>query len=395
MPYDFDQLIERRNTNSAKWRTYPEDVIPMWVADMDFASPEPVIRALRERVEHGVFGYELPSAELANAICERIDRRYKWPITPEHLVFLPGLVTGANVVCRAIGQPGDGVLMQTPAYPPFLSAPQNHGLTANFAELTSTRNGRTLRYEIDFEAFEAAITPRTHLFLLCNPQNPAGCVYDREQLTRLADICLRHDIVICSDEIHCDLLLGDTRHTPLASIAPEIAERCITLMAPSKTFNLPGLGCSFAIVTNPDLRQRLNTASAGIVPLLNVMGLAAALAAYREGDEWLAELRHYLTANRDALVNYVAECLPGVYTTAPEATYLAWLDCREAGIEGPPFEFFLSKAKVALGDGAIFGPGGQGFVRLTFGCPRSRLMQALEQMREALHPPARATGDAL
>ncbi len=384
MPFDFDRRIARRGTICLKWESYPEDVLPMWVADMDIRSPEPVIEALRQRVEHGVFGYSLPPAELTETICERMQRLYEWTVTPDQVIYFPGVVSAINVACRALASPGDGVLVQPPVYHPFLTAPPAHGLELQTAELTAVVQGSALRYEIDYEAFEAAITPRTRLFILCHPHNPTGQEYSAEQLLRLAEICARHNVLICSDEIHCELLLGDTSHTPTASLAPEIAGQTITLMAPSKTFNLPGLGCSFAIVPNAELRKRLVKGQEGILPLVNVLGYTAALAAYRYGDEWRAALLQYLTANRDTLVKYVAEQMPGLRTTAPEATYLGWLDCREAGIEGNPYKFFLEKARVALGDGATFGPGGAGFVRLNFGCPRAQLDEALKRMSLAL-----------
>jgi cystathionine beta-lyase len=252
------------------------------------------------------------------------------------------------------------------------------------ADLVVNREGQLLRYEIDYDAFEAAITPRTGLFILCNPHNPVGRSYTREELTCLAEICLRHNLIICADEIHCDLLLGNTSHVPLASLSPEFAERCITLMAPSKTFNLAGLKCSFAIVPNRELRHRLILVTTGMALAVNVLGYAAALAAYQDGADWLAALCRYLTANRDFLVDYVQEYLPDLSTTVPESTYLAWFDCRETGIEGNPFQFFLKQAQVALNDGSLFGPGGEGFVRLNFACPRSTLAEALERMRAAL-----------
>jgi cystathionine beta-lyase len=313
-----------------------------------------------------------------------MDRLHQWQINPEEIMFLPGLVSGLNLVCRAMGRPGEGVLVQTPVYPPFLTAPANHELKLETASLTHTIQGQTLHYEIDFEIFENAISPETRLFILCNPHNPVGRSYNCEELTRLAEICLRHNLVICSDEIHCDLLMGDTRHIPIASLSPEIANRSITLVAPSKTFNIPGLGCSFAIIRNPELRKRMERAAAGIIPHVNIMGYVAALAAYNEGNEWLEQLLAYLTANRDFVRDFVAEHLPGIRTTVPEATYLAWLDCRQANIDSNPYDFFLKKAKVALNDGARFGPEGEGFVRLNYGCPRSILQQALEQMQAAL-----------
>ncbi|NJN97058.1 MAG: putative C-S lyase [Anaerolineales bacterium] len=385
MNYNFDQYIERRGGESYKWHDYGDDVLPLWVADMDFAVAEPVMRALQERVAHGIFGYGRPAPELSDVICERMQQLYHWTVSPDQIIFLPGLVTGLNVISRAVGSPGSGVLVQTPVYPPFLKAPLNHGRILDGSELIARREGRRLTYELDDAAFEAAITPRTGMFILCNPHNPVGRCYTAAELTRMAEICLRHNLVICSDEIHCDLLLDNARHIPIASLSPEIADRTITLMAPSKTFNLAGLKCSFAIVANAELRRRLNRVVAGMALAVNVMGLTAALAAYRDGGEWLDQLRVYLTANRDYVVNYVEEYLPGLTTTVPEATYLAWFDCREAGIEDNPYQFFLKQARVALNDGAHFGPGGDGFVRLNFGCPRSILTEALEQMRTALN----------
>jgi cysteine-S-conjugate beta-lyase len=384
MAFDFDAVIERRGTGSAKWAMYPDDVLPMWVADMDFPSPAPVAQALQERAAQGFFGYEFQSPQLFEVLCERMQRLYDWQVAPEHFVLLPSLVSGINVVYRAIGEAGDHILTTTPIYPPFLASAANHQKTCNTVELPLTRSGRRLTYGLDYEKIEAAFTDRTRLLMLCNPQNPVGQMYDKQQLTQIAEICMRHDAIICSDEIHCDLILSDKRHVPLASLAPEIAERTITLMAPSKTFNLPGLGCGFAIVPNAELRNRLTKASYMLIPHVNAMGLAAALAAYSAGQPWLVELLAYLKANRDYYVDFIDQHLPQLATTAPEATYLGWIDCREAGIEGSPFKFFLEQAKVALSDGAMFGPGGAGFVRLNFATPRSLLQEGLERMRGAL-----------
>jgi cystathionine beta-lyase len=381
MAYDFDQRVDRRHTESAKWRYYDEDVLPMWVADMDFVSPEPVIRALHERVEHGVFGYGMDPPELREVIVDRLQRLYGWQVSPEALVFLPGVVTGFNLVCHAVPSPGDGVLIQTPVYYPILHAPAGAGLSNDGMELTRQPDGR---YEIDFDVFEKTITDRTRLFILCNPHNPVGRVFQREELERMAEICLRHNVVICSDEIHCDLVFPGSRHVPVASLAPEVADQTITLMAPSKTFNIPGLKCSVAIAQNPELRKKLKTTHTGLVHGINVMGYTAALAAYRDGQPWLDEVLRYLEANLDFLLQYVEAHLPGISMSKPEGTYLAWLNCREAGIPGNPHEFFLKRARVAVNDGAVFGQGGEGFVRLNFGCPRSLLTEALDKMKEAL-----------
>jgi cystathionine beta-lyase len=381
MTYDFDQPIDRRHSESAKWHRYDEDVSPMWVADMDFMSPEPVIRALRERVEHGVFGYGMDPPELRQVIVDRLQRLYGWQVSPEALVFMPGVVTGFNLACHAVASPGDGVLIQTPVYFPMLYAPAGAGLTNDEMELTRRPDGR---YEIDFDLFEKTITGRTRLFILCNPHNPVGRVFGRQELERMAEICLRHNIVICSDEIHCDLLFQGSRHVPIASLAPEVANQTITLMAPSKTFNVPGLKCSVAIAQNPELRKKLKTTHAGLVHGINVMGYTAALAAYRDGQPWLDEVLLYLEANLDFLLQYVEAHLPGISMSKPEGTYLAWLSCHEAGIPGNPHKFFLEQARVAVSDGAIFGRGGEGFVRLNFGCPHSMLTEALDKMKEAL-----------
>jgi cystathionine beta-lyase len=384
MPHNFDEIIERRGTDSGKWQYYGEDVLPMWVADMDFRSPEPVVRALHERVAHGVFGYGNEGPELRETICARMARLYNWQIEPADILFLPGLVSGLNLVARAIGEPGDGVLTMTPVYPPFLSAPFNQDRQLHEAQLAVERTGQRLRYVVDDDALAAAVQRNTRLFLLCNPHNPVGRAYTRAELRRMGELALRRNLTICSDEIHSDLLLGETKHVPIATLDPDLAQRTITLIAPSKTYNLPGLGCSMAIVQNPALRQRLQRAAAGILPHVNILGMVAAQAAYCEAESWLADLRRYLTANRDYLVRFVEEQLPQVCTTVPEATYLAWLDCGALRLPLSPQRFCLEQAKVALVDGASFGRGGEGFVRLNFGCPRSLLEQGLEQVACAL-----------
>lgn len=385
--YDFDTIIPRRGTDSGKWGKYNADVLPMWVADMDIRSPEPVIRALHERVEHGVFGYPLGSdgdphenMEMRQVIVERLARLYGWQVLPEELVFIPGVVTGFNLACHMVAAPQAGVLVKTPVYHPILHAPEYVGMLRQEAQLIN----HDLHYSIDFEAFKSAITAQTCLFILCNPHNPVGRVYTHEELVRLAEICLRKGILICSDEIHADLVYSPHRHIPLASLDPQIARQTITLMAPSKTYNLPGLKFSYAVIQNPELRKQYQRAGRGLVGWINILGWTAALAAYREGQDWLDQLLVYLQANRDYLADYLRREIPGVAMREPEGTYLAWLDCRQAGIPGNPCEFFLGKARVAFNDGKIFGSGGEGFVRLNFGCPRSILVEALERMKTAL-----------
>jgi cystathionine beta-lyase len=384
MIHDFDRVIERRGTGSSKWSKYPADVLPLWVADMDFPSPEPVVRALRERVDHGVYGYgpQLEVTELSEVFADRLQKRYGWRVSPEALVMIPGVIPGFNVACRMLASPGEGIAMQTPLYPPLLRVPGNIGLRFDEVPLARDTGGR---YSVDLEAFGAAIQPDTRIFLLCNPHNPVGRVFTREELAGIAEVCLRRGLAIVSDEIHCDLVFSGHRHLPIASLDPAIADRTITLMAPSKTFNLAGLKCSLAIIPDQALRERFVAARLDLVQTTNILGYTAALAAYRDGQPWLDDLLRYLEGNRDALDRYVRGNLPGLSMVAPEGTYLAWLDCRAARLPGnDPFTFFLERGKVAFNDGAAFGTRGQGFVRLNFGCPRVLLEQGLERMREAL-----------
>jgi len=380
MQYDFDTVRERRGTDSVKWKKYGNEALPLWVADMDFISAEPILRALHQRLDHGFLGYTRPTSELCWVIGERLKRLYNWAIRDEELFFLPGLVTGLNVSFHAYAGPGDGVLVQPPVYPHFVKDPLIHGRA--LVDPPLVRNEDT--NEIDFDAFERAITDRTKVFILCNPHNPVGRVYTQRELETMADICLRHRLIICSDEIHCDLLYPGFRHIPIATISPEVADRTVTLMAPSKTYNLAGLNCGFAIIQNSELQKIWKKTSLGLIPGVNIMGHVAALAAYKEGQEWLDQVLVYLKDNRDFLWRYVEEELPGLHMTKMEATYLAWLDCKDARIPGNPFEFFLREAKVALNDGAEFGRGGEGFVRLNFACPRKTLTEALDRMVAAL-----------
>ena len=382
MPHDFDRIIERRHTESNKWHKYPPDVLPLWVADMDFASPEPVIRALRERVEHGVFGYGVEQPEFHQVMHDRFRKRYGWTVEPEAMVLMNGVTPGFNTACRAFARPGDGVFMMLPVYPPILRLPDNTGMSRDGASLARGAEGR---YTIDFDAAERAITPRTRMVLLCNPHNPVGRVFTREELLRLAEICLRHDLIICADEVHGDLIYNGYRHVPIASLDPEIEAHTITLLAPSKTFNLAGLKSSVAVVPNRALREKFMAARVDMVQAGNILGYTAMLAAYRDGQPWLDELLRYLESNRDFLVKYVRSNFPKIEMGVPEGTYLAWLDCRKASIpRNDPFTFFLESGRVAFNDGMTFGRGGEGFVRLNFGCPRALLVQGLERMAAAL-----------
>lgn len=385
MPSQLKSAPDRRSLGSIKWKLYNEDVLPLWVADLDFSAPQAIIDALQARALTGEFGYSMPSDDLLALLCERMQGLYSWKVSPEEIVFIPSLVTGIHAVCRLVGEAGDGVLMQPPVYPPFITAPPTHHKIVQYAPLALQRMGDgTISYTIDFDVFEQAMTERTRLFLLCNPHNPTGVAYSREDQLRMAEICIRHNVLICSDEIHCDLLHEQTQHIPIASLSPEIAQNTITMMAPSKTFNVPGLKASFLIIQNKELRDAFAKSSYGIVPAVNNMGLAAMDAAYRSCDDWLMALRQQLTENRDRYVAFMREHMPQLHTTVPEATYLAWIDCRDAGIEGNPQLFFLEQAKVALNDGAFFGAGNEGFVRLNFGCTPATLIEALQRMHTAL-----------
>ncbi|HEY9087013.1 MAG TPA: PatB family C-S lyase [Anaerolineaceae bacterium] len=377
----FDEVIDRKSTESIKWKLFGPDVLPMWVADMDFRAPEPVIQALQERVAHGVFGYPAEPAEMRGLLVERMQRLYAWNVQPDEIVFLPGVVTGFNQVAHALAGPGGGVLMQTPVYHPFFGVAPNIRGQQDEMELTHQPNGS---YSVDWDAFEAAIHPQTRMFLLCNPHNPVGRVFRQDELEKMAEICLRRGLTICSDEIHADFIYTGHRHIPIASLSPEVAQRTVTLMAPSKTFNIAGLECSFAIIQDPALRKQVEAARMGLVPSVNLLGAVAATAAYRSGQLWLDELLAYLEQNIETMAQFIAAELPGVRMCKPEGTYLAWLDCRETGLTGDLCEFFIKNGGVAFNNGAMFGKGGQGFVRLNFGCPRSTLLEGLQRMKTAL-----------
>lgn len=377
-PFDFDTIIDRKNTASEKWDRYQgRDIIPMWVADMDFRAPPAVIEALHDRVSHGIFGYTHPPDELAEVVSSVFMRDYDWKIEAEWLVWLPGLVTGLNVACRAVGGSDDGVLTFTPVYPPFMSAPM---LSQRSLVKVPLRLHAEDRWAWDPAELERSITPRTRLLLLCNPHNPVGRVWSRTELIQLAELAERHDLMICSDDIHAGLVLdNDKRHIPIAALAPEIARRTITLHAPSKTFNIPGLGCSLAIISDHALRSSFRKAMGRIVPHVNTLGYTAALAAYSHGEPWRRELIAYLRASRDLLAGEL-DSLPGLSMAHVEATYLAWIDARGIGIEQPAR--FFEQAGVGLSDGADFDA--PGFMRLNFGCSRQLLRNALLRMRTAL-----------
>ena len=375
--FDFDTEVERRGTASLKWEKYKgQDVIPLWVADMDFRSPPAVIRALQQRVAYGIFGYPVAPDELNEVVVAMLGSRYDWKVKPEWLIWLPGLVTGINVACRAVGDDGDDVMTAVPVYPPFLTAPAHFRRNLIKVALKEKNN----RWALNLDLLEQAITAKTRLFIFCNPHNPIGRVYTRDEIGALTAICQKHDIIVCSDEIHCDLILdGEKRHVPTATLDPEIAACTITLMSPSKTFNLPGLGCAFAVISEKNLRKRFKEAMAGIVPGVNVLGYTAALAAFKDCSDWQAALLEYLRVNRNTVEQAVGR-MPPLSMAPVEATYLAWIDMRAAGMKNP--SAFFKDAGVGLQDGIEFGA--PGFVRLNFGCPRSLLEKALNRMASAM-----------
>lgn len=385
MTFDFDTFVERRSSGSAKWNWFDHDVLPMWVADMDFKVTPVIVDALKERAEHGIFGYPVDTPELREALISRLASRHNMQVHSDNLVMIPGLVMGLNFVSHVVGAPGDSVLTLAPIYPPFLSAPKNQGRDVQMAALTVSRTGNRLYYEIDFDALEAALTPQTKLFMLCNPHNPVGRVWTRAELEGIADFCLRHDLIISSDEIHCDLVYADFSHISIASLSPEVAARTITLLAPSKTFNIPGLGMGFAVVQDKTLHAKLHDWVHGNGAGVNVMGLTAALAAFTGGQPWLDDLLHYLQENRDVATAYIDQNMPEIATTCPEGTYLMWLDCRALPLpEGKTAHtYFLEQGRVAVNDGAAFGIGGDGFTRLNFGTTRATLLEGLGRMKSA------------
>jgi cystathionine beta-lyase len=378
--FDFDQAPERRGTDSQKWQKYAgRDVLPLWVADMDFVSAPPILDALRARVDHGVFGYARPTAATVAAVTGALAERYGWKVDPEWIVWLPGLVVGLNVTAQAFAGPDDEVLSLTPVYPPFASAPRNCGRKPVGVSFTLAAG----RWEIDWDALERAVTPRTRLFYLCNPHNPLARVWRRAELERLGEFCARHNLVLCSDEIHCDLILDPSLpHVPSAVISPGLAARSVTLMAPSKTYNVPGLGTSLAIIPDAGLRARFNRAAAGIVAEVTCLGFAACEAAYRDCEPWRRQLLAYLRGNRDYLVDTLPRVLPGLKIEAPvEATYLLWMNVAGLGIPDPVAHF--ERHGVGLSDGAPFGARPGTHLRLNFGCPRATLVEAVRRMQAA------------
>ncbi len=385
MAYNFDYTPNRRTFGVYnKWTFYPEDVIPMWVADMDFQSPPPILRELHKVVDQGVLGYEIPSKILKETVAARMGHLYGWKVKPEAVVAVTGIVSGFSVAARSIPDAQKGVMIQTPVYNEFHEVKNNIGIPQIDIPFVKSIAGNILHYEIDWDLFESRVK-QAGMFLLCNPHNPLGIIFSRNELLRMAEICIRNNVIIVSDEIHSELLLADNTFTPLAKLSPEIAKKTITLVAPSKTFNVPGLFCGFAIIPNKELREPYEKVVSQLRLHVSSMGMHAAQVGFSgRCDGWLMELRRYLTGNRDFLVDYVTKYMPEVKVTIPDATYLGWLDFTALHLKKSPYDFFLKKARVALSDGKIFGPNGVGHVRLNFGTSRRILKQGLDRMRKAM-----------
>ena len=396
MKYDFDRVCDRRNTNCVKWDAVSsvfgrDDVLPMWVADMDFPVAQPIVEALKRRVEHEFYGYTQPGSSVIEAVVDRMQRKFNWKIQPEWVVFTPGIVPALHTAVRAFTHPGDEVILQEPVYYPFFPAVTSSGCQIVNNELKLI-NGC---YEMDYEDLESKFNLRTGMrsspsrvkaIILCNPHNPVGRLWNREELTRMGEIVIRHGAIVISDEIHCEILFKGYEHTPFASISEEFEQNCVVCMAPSKTFNLAGLGASSIIIPNKKLHDDFVNAKAGILPGPNLFGLTALEAAYRLGDEWLEQLLDYLQSNLDYTIEYFERRIPKIKVIRPQGTYLIWLDCRELGMDAMALRSFMrEKARVGFDDGFLFGAGGAGFQRMNIACPRTILKEALMRIEATVN----------
>lgn len=384
---NFDEIIDRRNSDSAKWNRYDEEVIPAWTADMDFLSPPAVTAALQRRVAHGVFGYSMAggfatSGGLQEAVSERYRSRHGLDCSPQDVQVVPGVVSGLYAMSQYVAA-DESILIQTPNYWPFFSAAETAARATVSAPLVACREGALDRYEIDFDALEAAIRPDTRMLMFCNPHNPVGRAYRRDELERLAELCLRHGLIICSDEIHAGLTYPEHEHLAIAGIDPEVANSTVTLNAATKSYNLAGFKLGVAISTNAELLAWLGAYYRKVgVYSVSALGLVAAEAAFRQGQPWLDALLAYLQDNRDYAIDFVLREMPALRPTRPEATYLLLLDCADTPFADDPVQFFLDEARVALSGN--FGPQGYpNLARLNFGCPRATLREMLERLAAA------------
>ncbi|PCJ60303.1 MAG: aspartate aminotransferase [Planctomycetota bacterium] len=378
MSYDFDTVINRHNTGSLKWDYFKDpDVISMWVADMDFKVASPILEALHKEIDFGVLGYSQPQEKLNELIIERISNNFNWEINKDWIVWLPGLVPALNAACRGVGNDGHKVLTITPIYPPFLTAPR---LSRRKREVISLKRNQQ-KWELDFEEFEKQCADGVKLLLLCNPHNPVGKVYTKDELENIFLICDRYDIVVCSDEIHCDLILNDElNHIPYASIHKNAEKNSITLMAPSKTFNIPGLNCAYAIIPDKEIRDEFNKSKEGIIPYATGLGYSACYAAYKECHAWRQELLVYLNGNL-SLLQETVNSLENVSMIPPEATYLAWVNISKLQIENP-METFASYG-LGISPGKWFQD--KDYIRINFGTSKSQMEKAMDRFRKAVN----------
>jgi cystathionine beta-lyase len=387
MSWDFDEPVARENTNCVKYDLRKEvfgaaDIIPMWVADMDFKTPGFIIDALKRRLGHEIMGYSFRPPAFCNSIVKWQQTRHNWKIEKEWICYSPGVVPSLNLCTLAFTRPGDSVIVQPPVYFPFFSAVENHGRNLVYNQLKEEDG----RWTMDFDALSASIDESTKMIIISNPHNPVGRVWSDEELLRLTSICLEKNIIILSDEIHCDLLLPGYSHLPVAKISDHIADITVTCIAPSKTFNLAGLSTSSVIISNPVLRKyfvsKIEHLSLGGG---NIFGAEASVAAYSEGAEWLDELMKYINGNVDYVIDYLNQLIPEIIPVRPEATYMIWLDCRQMGMKGKELQnFFVNRAKVGMNEGSTFGPGGEGFMRMNLATTREKVKRAMEQIEKAI-----------
>jgi cystathionine beta-lyase len=378
MHFDFDSLIQRRGTGCIKYDRRPE-LDPFWVADMDFASAPAILEALHHRVDHGIFGYAQPHDGLNEAVTLYLLERRGATVPLEQIIHLGGLVPALSLAARAFCKAGDAVMTCTPVYPPFIGVHHD----ANVSLITVDHAQDRGRWTFDWEAMENVVTPETKVFFLCNPQNPLGRVFSAAEVTRLAMFCEKHDLVLVSDEIHCDMIFDEsaTPHFSAINLPEALAKRTITLLAPSKTWNIAGLGYAFAVIPDDTIRRKFAATRGHTLSEINALSYYAAEAAYRDGEPWRQELMDYLKGNRDTLVEFINTRCPGLSVVAGEATYLAWIDGRGMDVENPALHF-EKNAGLFLSDGAYFG--WPGWIRFNFGCPRARMLEGLEKIAAAL-----------
>ncbi len=384
--YNFDELIERSNTASVKYDLRQlffskDDVIPMWVADMDFRTPDFIMNAIRKRANHEILGYSIRPESYFTSLIDWLKRRHNWEIRKEWIAFSPGIVPAVNMAVLAFSKRRDKIIIQPPVYFPFFDAVKKHGRKLVSNQLIM-ENGR---YRMDYENLERLCRDGASMLILSNPHNPAGNAWMAEELKKMAAICIKYNVMIVSDEIHCDLVNRGYKHTVLASLSPEIDAQTITMVAPSKTFNIAGMATASVIISNPLLMKKFRKVLDALhIELGNVFGNVASEAAYTYGDEWLEQLLDYLDGNITTLIDFAEKYLPQIKVIRPEATYMAWLDFSKTGMNSKELkEFVIEKAGLGLNEGVQFGPGGEGYMRINLACPRATLVKALEQLKMA------------